>query len=72
MSVEATIEKRVSELEERVARLTEEMFRQPGVPRKPGWIRKVVGSMANDSEFAEILRLGREIREADRPESDSA
>ena len=29
------------------------------------WLDKIEGSMENDSDFAEILRLGSEIRKAD-------
>jgi hypothetical protein len=29
------------------------------------WLDKIEGSMANDPDFAEILRLGKEIRKSD-------
>ena len=31
-----------------------------------GWIDKITGSFKDDPDFEEILRLGREIRQADR------
>ena len=30
--------------------------------RKPGWITKISGAFANDPDFAEVVRLGREWR----------
>lgn len=60
-----SLEERVSDLEKQVKYLSQEALRNRS---KPGWVRKIVGSMENDPEFVEILKLGREIREADRPE----
>jgi len=34
-----------------------------------GWIDRITGSFKDDPEFEEILRLGQEIRQADRLES---
>ncbi len=31
-----------------------------------GWIDRIKGSFKDDADFEEILRLGREIRQADR------
>jgi hypothetical protein len=62
---EFTLEERVAELERQVGRLTKHVFQDSS---NPGWVRKIVGSMENDPDFAEILKLGREIREADRRE----
>ena len=33
---------------------------------KENWIDKITGSFKDDPDFAEILRLGREIRQAER------
>lgn len=62
---ELSLEERVADLEKQVTLLSKEVFKKRS---KPGWVRKIVGSMENDPDFAEILRLGREIREADREE----
>jgi hypothetical protein len=37
---------------------------------KRSWISEVTGSFKDDSEFDKILRLGKEIRDADRPEDE--
>ena len=63
MAEELTLEKRVSDLEKQMSVLTKEVQKSRS---KPGWVRNIVGSMENDPEFAEILKLGREIREAER------
>jgi hypothetical protein len=63
-----TIEERVAILEKDVAALKQ--FTPTNQP-KPGWIDKIAGSFKDDADFGEILRLGQEIRKADRlPESD--
>ena len=36
---------------------------------KENWIDRITGTFKNDPDFEEILRLGREIRQADRLES---
>ncbi len=35
--------------------------------QQEGWINSISGSFKDDPDFEEILRLGREIRQADRP-----
>lgn len=46
---------------------------EPAVAGWPpeSWIQKVAGSFKDEPEFDEILRLGREIRQSDRPDSPS-
>ena len=34
---------------------------------KAGWIGRILGSMRDEPDFAEVVRLGREIRRAQRP-----
>lgn len=64
MSDIATLEKRVTDLESELATLK----RQLASERRGGdWISRITGSFKDDPEFAEIVRLGREIRRADRP-----
>ena len=64
MPTRTTIEERLARLEAEVAELKRKA--EP-IPLKPGWIDKVTASFKDDPEYAEILRLGREIRQADRP-----
>ena len=48
-----------------------EIKRQLWEQRKPqNWLDRVVGSMTQYPEFQEVLRLGREVRQADRPGDD--
>lgn len=60
-------------LEERIARLEREVdllkSRTPN-EKKKDWIAQITGSFADDPDFDEIVRLGREIRQADRPKDD--
>jgi hypothetical protein len=64
MSDVSALEQRVSALEKEVAEL-----RRHVRPRESarGWIERIAGSFKDDPEFEEVVRLGREIREADRP-----
>jgi hypothetical protein len=63
-------------VEERLAILEQEMaeLKRTGraTPTKENWIDKVAGSFEGDPEFDEILRLGKEIRQADRPRDEDA
>ena len=65
MAQELSQMERVSELERQV-----ELLRNQSVKctPKPGWVHKIIGSMENDPDFAEILRLGQEIRDAESAE----
>jgi hypothetical protein len=65
MNQNQTLEERVSDLEKQVSRLTKVVNQNR---TKPGWVRSIVGSMENDSDFAEILKFGQEIRQAEREE----
>jgi hypothetical protein len=56
-----TIEERLIVLEQDMAEL-----KRQAQPREPeNWLAKVAGSMKDEPEFAEVLRLGQEIRRAD-------
>ena len=57
-----TLEQRLEKLESEVA----ELRRQSAGEKKKDWLSQVAGSFQNDPDFAEIVKLGREIREADR------
>ena len=59
--------------EERVEKLEREMDLLKGKTAgaaKGDWISAVTGSFANDPDFDEIVRLGKELRQADRPKED--
>jgi hypothetical protein len=66
---EATLEKRISDLEQAVRELRETiMTRRP----RADWLEGFIGSMKDEPEFDQVLALGGAIREADRPtESES-
>lgn len=57
-------------LEERIAKVEQEIERlknqSKGSKEKSNWISDISGSFKDDSEFEEILRLGREERLADQ------
>lgn len=57
----SSVEDRLSALETEVALLRKKLAPDPN------WISKISGSMQDYPEFDEVLRLGREIRKADRP-----
>jgi hypothetical protein len=63
-----TIEERLASVESEIAELRDEIRT---LSPRPNWISAVCGSFKDDPEFDEVLRLGKELREADRPkESD--
>ncbi len=51
--------------------LAVEIFHQALAERNPNgtWLEEVSGSFENDPEFDEVVRLGKELRKADRPGS---
>jgi len=61
-----TVEQRLSRLEKEFAQLKSQ---SANAGERSGWISDVTGSFQDDPEFDEILRLGREIREAERSET---
>lgn len=68
MSDATTIEARLSSLELEVSRLR---GRLDQFCREPTWLEEIAGSMQDEAEFEEVLRLGRLARAhsggADRP-----
>jgi len=56
-----TVEERLSVLEKELAQL-----KQTVAPAKQDWIADISGSFKGDPEFGEVLRLGREIRDAEK------
>jgi hypothetical protein len=66
---EATLEQRLTVLEEAVRELQEAMkARTPALD----WLDRVIGSMKDEPAFDEVLAYGRAIRHADRPAEDDA
>ena len=61
----STVEERLAHVEKDVAELKSEVQR---LRPTEGWIDKITGSFKDDPDFEEILRLGQEIRRADRLE----
>jgi hypothetical protein len=62
-----TVEQRLGALEKQVAELKQRLdIGEAGAT----WLERVAGSFQGDADFLEILRLGREIRQADRPPDD--
>jgi hypothetical protein len=57
------LDRRLAQLEEEVRRLKETVRKEEN--GKPWW-EQIVGSHKGSEAFAEIVRLGREIREAER------
>ena len=63
MSQAPTIEERLAHVEKDVTDLKSELNH---LRSKRNWIDQITGSFQDDPEFDEILRLGREIRQAER------
>lgn len=66
-----SLEQRVAAFEKNVAAIIHRLDEQP--PKKQDdddWIEKRSGSMKDNPEFDEVLRLGAEIRRAGRPPDD--
>ncbi|NQV28137.1 MAG: hypothetical protein HQ518_27610 [Rhodopirellula sp.] len=63
-----TVEQRLTKVEQEIELMK---ARTESERPKQSWISEVTGSFKNDPEFDEILRLGKEIREADRPANDA-
>ncbi len=56
------LEERIAKIEQEIERLKE---KSDSSNNKSNWISEVSGSFKDDDEFEEILRLGREERQAD-------
>ena len=64
-----TLEQRVEELEKKIAELTSQLAEAK--PRGKDW-RRSIGVFANDPDYDEAMRLGREWREAQTYEKEIA
>lgn len=58
-----TVEERLAIVERDLAELKENLQ-----PAKKNWIAQISGSFKGDPDFGEILRLGKEIRDAEEPD----
>jgi len=67
MSQTSALEERLAPIEVQVADLRSQV---ENLRSKGSWIDEITGSFKDDPEFDEILRLGREIRQTDRLESE--
>lgn len=63
----ASVEKRLTAVEHTVAVILKHM-RKDGPA--PGWLKRFRGCMADEPGFADLVRYGREFRNADRPMDD--
>ena len=59
----SNLEERVAHVERDLRQLRSQMER---LHSGEGWIDRITGSFKDDPDFDEILRLGHEIRKADR------
>ena len=60
------LEQRLAALEHEVAELRESIASRA---LKSGWLERLTGSFKDDPEFEEIVRLGEQYRQSQRPES---
>ena len=60
----SSLEQRLKVLETEVAAIKKRLGTDP---TGDNWIEKITGTFEGDKEFAEIVRLGAELRRADRP-----
>jgi len=63
MATDPLIEQRLSALEAAVAELQRLVVVQAAAPN---WLERFTGAFKDEPAFAEVLRLGRAIRDADR------
>jgi hypothetical protein len=64
---EATVDQRMTAMEEAVRELQELM---KGRKATPDWLDRVIGSMKDEPAFHDVLAYGRAIRQADKPAED--
>ncbi|HEV3142863.1 MAG TPA: hypothetical protein VGZ47_03150 [Gemmataceae bacterium] len=69
MAQNLTVEERLARLESEVQELRLMILEQRF---KGSWLEPFMGSMKDEPAFAEAIRLGREIREAERPADEDA
>jgi hypothetical protein len=65
------IETRLAYLETEVAHLKAQLKSSPEQVQEKPWWQEILGSFANDPDYDEAMRLGREYRESLRPTTDT-
>ena len=65
-----TVEQRLLALEREVAEIKSRLGTAPAQPADADWVSAISGSMKDDPEFDEVVKLGREIRRADAVDPD--
>jgi hypothetical protein len=66
MSDASTIESRLELLEREMAEVRRRLSLASD-PARQSWLERLKGSQQGDDDFQQVLKLGREIRSADRP-----
>lgn len=66
MAAPSEIEGRIASLEQEVARLREKIEKADA---NRNWLHRLSGTFKDDPSFDEIVKLGAEIRESQRPET---
>jgi predicted nucleic acid-binding Zn-ribbon protein len=64
MSASSTLEERLEQVEHEVAQLKSQV---QNLRPQGNWLAAMTGLFKDDREFDEVLRLGKELRDADRP-----
>jgi hypothetical protein len=62
MHQKPTLETRLTKVESELAELKRQFIQ---LTTKKNWIKKIEGTFADRPEFGEVLRLGKEIRDAE-------
>jgi hypothetical protein len=65
MSDNVALEERLTAVERDLAELKDHILH---ADRQRPWFEKMIGTMKDYPEFAEVVKLGREIRKADGPQ----
>ncbi|MFN6128963.1 MAG: hypothetical protein ACK6DC_09410 [Planctomycetota bacterium] len=60
----ASVEERLTKIEKEIEAIKTKI---PADESKTNWLNKVNGTFRNDPDFDEIIRLGKEFRDSDRP-----
>jgi hypothetical protein len=67
VTTEQMLENRLEAVENAVAEIKRQLA---ATPPAPNWLERMAGSFKDEPAFEEVIRLGREFREADRPPED--
>jgi hypothetical protein len=65
LAMSDTIETRLARVERELA-----ILRSKSTRDKSNWLSEITGSFKDDPHFDEIVRLGKEIRDAEQPENE--